>query len=64
MRNETTATPAERLQAGEELITYLRTTGLAAHAAVPAGPVRLVRVEVRRALTGGFAQTEELLAEK
>ena len=62
--DETTATPAERLQAGAELLAYLRTTGVADHAAVPAGPVRLMRVEVRLAPTGGFAQTEELLAEK
>ena len=62
--DETTATPAERLQAGGELIAYLRTTGVARGVALPAGPVRLLRVEVRLAPTGGFAQTEELLAEK
>jgi hypothetical protein len=62
--DETTATAAERLQVGEDLLAYLRTTGVAAKATVPAGPVRLMRVEVRLAPTGGFAQTEELIAEQ
>ncbi len=62
--DEKSATPDERRRTGEELITYLRDTGTRRGAAVPAGPVRLLRVEVRRGATGGFAQTEELLAEK
>jgi hypothetical protein len=63
--DETTATPNERRRAGEELLAYLRDTGTRRGAAVPAGPVRLLRVEVRRGETAGaFAQTEELLAEK
>jgi len=62
--DETTATPAERRQAGDELLAYLRATGAARGAAVPAGPVRLMRVAVRLAPAGGFAQSEELLAEQ
>ncbi len=63
--DEAAATPAERRRAGEELLAYLRETGAQRGAAVPAGPVRLVRVEVRRAATAdGFSRTEELLAEK
>ena len=62
--DETTATPAERRQAGEDLLSYLRTTGAARGAAVTSGAVRLIRVEVRLAPGGGFAHAEELLADK
>lgn len=58
------ATPEERRRAGEELIAELRETGAKRGAAVPAGPVRLLRVEVRRAsgAPDGFSKTEELIA--
>ncbi len=63
--DEKTATPAERRLAGEVLLAELRATGARRGAAVPAEPVQLRRVEVRRAETaGGFARTEELLAQK
>jgi hypothetical protein len=63
--DEKTATPAERRRAGEELLAELRATGARRGVAVPAGPVRLLRVEVRRGGTAdGFVKTEELLAEQ
>jgi hypothetical protein len=60
------ATPDERRRAGETLLAELRETGARRGAAVPAGPVRLLRVEVRRAAGApdGFARTEELIAEQ
>ena len=64
--NEQSATPTERRRAGEELLAELRVTGGRRGTAVPAGPVRLLRVEVRRttAMNGGFSKTEELMAEQ
>ncbi len=64
--NRDAATAGERRRAGEALIAELRVTGARRGAAVPAGPVRLLRVEVRRAsgAADGFARTEELIAER
>jgi hypothetical protein len=61
---ETEATPAERQIAGEEMIDYLRQLGAARHAAVPAGPVRLMHVEVTRSPQGKILRAETLVAEK
>jgi len=60
------AMPDERRRAGEALLAELREMGARRGTAVPAGPVRLLRVEVRRAVgaSDGFARTEELIAER
>ncbi|MEI6862278.1 MAG: hypothetical protein WCL04_08505 [Verrucomicrobiota bacterium] len=61
--DEKTATVDERRRAGESLLAELRATGARRGAAVPAEPVRLHRVEVRRgATTDGFVQTDETIA--
>ncbi len=61
---EAEATPAERQIVGVEMIDYLRQLGAARHAAVPAGPVRLMHVEVTRSPGGDILRHETLVAEK
>jgi len=60
---EAEATPAERQRAGEEMIDYLRQLGAAKQAAVPAGPVQLMHVEVTRSPQGEIIRQETLVAE-
>jgi hypothetical protein len=61
---EAEATPAERQTVGAEMIDYLRQLGAARQAAVPAGPVRLMHVEVTRSNQGEILRTDTLVAEK
>jgi len=60
---EEAATPEERRIAGEAMIDYLRQLGAARRAAVPAGPVRLMHVEVTRSAGGEIRRHETLVAE-
>jgi hypothetical protein len=62
--NEADATAAERRQAGEELIDWLRASAIERGRAPLPGPVRLIHIEVRGSSGGGFDKPEELVAEK